>query len=694
MTRRTFLQVAGGLVLATLSEIRLSHPVARAITRISWVERGPFPEAGTLTSPVFAIPRPFNSIEVSWRASVPPGAQFTLAVRAGTDGEEWDDWILLSPDPHVAPREQDSWVYAAPVLLTPSTALQYRVQLEPGTHGAPVHLEAIQLACIETRGRDSWFLTEIPLIDGWIVPRAGWGADESLRFDEHGREIWPPHYAPIEKVIVHHTATRNDPPDPAASIRAIYAYHAITQGWGDIGYNFLVDWQGTVYEGRYGGPGVVGTHTAGYNTGTLGIALLGDFTSTAPSPAAIDSLTRLIRERAPQVDPGGLSPFRDLVDVPNIGGHRDYNSTDCPGDHLHEVLPDIRGRLKGTGPIVFRSRPRPGLAQGELVSVTYSPTELYAGTLLRIEFTVRNSGEVDLLTQGPPPGFTYDEGQSFDSVGFPKIEGCFRVGLDYEGNSGIPNPFRWGLPDRLPPGGETTVIGFLRLRSARHWRLTASLVQEFVRYQQQGVFPHDVTTLPAPTSPAPPSSDPDTVYFPETGHNVPRIFYDYWEANGGLERFGYPLTEPFRELSATDGKTYLTQYFERARFEHHPEFAGTPFEVLLGLLGAERTAGRRLEPPFQPVPPPDEPDVDYFPETGHTLRGFFRRYWWQNGGLPAFGFPISEEFVEASQTDGQSYLVQYFERNRFEWHPELAGTRYEVLLGHLAREILIDRGWL
>jgi len=694
MTRRAFLQVAGGLVLATVTEIRLPHPSARAITRVSWVERGVFPGTGTYTSPPFTTPTPFNSIEVSWKASVPPGGNLALAVRASPDGQRWSDWIFLRPDPHVDPLPSDGRLHAAPVLLEPSTIVQYRVQLEPGLDGSPVQLEEVELGCVDTRSQDLRFLAETPLIDGWIIPRAGWGADESLRFASNGREIWPPSYAPVEKVVIHHTVTQNNPPDPAASVRAIYAYHAITQGWGDIGYNFLVDWQGNVYEGRFGGPNVVGAHTAGYNTGTLGIAVLGDFESTAPPQAAIDSLIRLIRERAPQIDPGGISYFRDLVDVPNIGAHRDYNLTECPGDHLYEVIPDIRGRLKGTGPIVFRSKPRPGLAQGELVSVTFTPAELYAGTAVRVDITVRNTGEVDLLTQGPPPGFTYDENQSFESAGYSKIEGRFRVGVDFEGNTGIPNPFRWGLPDRLPPGQETTVTGFIRLRSIRHWRFSASLVQEFVRYQQQGVFPQDVVTLPAPTSPVPASSNPNMVYFPETQHNVPRIFYDYWQANGGLERFGYPLTEPFPEVSLTDGNTYLTQYFERARFEHHPELAGTQFEVLLGLLGSERTAGRRQEPPFQPVPPPSEPDVDYFPETGHTLRGLFRQYWWQNGGLPIFGYPISEEFEEQSKTDGQVYVVQYFERNRFEWHPEFAGTRYEVLLGHLAREILIDRGWL
>jgi len=116
---------------------------------------------------------------------------------------------------------------------------------------------------------------------------------------------------------------------------------------------------------------------------------------------------------------------------------------------------------------------------------------------------------------------------------------------------------------------------------------------------------------------------------------------------------------------------------------------------LLGLLGRERTATRTNENPFKPVAQPAQSAAyDFYAETGHTLSGGFRDYWSANGGLMSFGFPISEQFQEKSQTDGQIHTVQYFERVRIEYHPENKGTQYEYLLGHLGREILIDRGWL
>jgi hypothetical protein len=175
-------------------------------------------------------------------------------------------------------------------------------------------------------------------------------------------------------------------------------------------------------------------------------------------------------------------------------------------------------------------------------------------------------------------------------------------------------------------------------------------------------------------------------YFPQTGHTVSGVFLDYWERYGGLYIFGYPITDEFMDVS-TDGNVYLTQYFERAIFEYHPEYAGTRYQVLLRLLGVIVTQGRW----FDPAPPPyyDTPGRLYFPYYGgHSLSGRFLSYWQRHGGLPIFGYPISEPFYEVSPTDGQTYLVQYFERNRFEYHPELAGTPYEVLLGLLGSEYL------
>ncbi|MDB5081292.1 MAG: hypothetical protein JWP00_3216 [Chloroflexi bacterium] len=178
---------------------------------------------------------------------------------------------------------------------------------------------------------------------------------------------------------------------------------------------------------------------------------------------------------------------------------------------------------------------------------------------------------------------------------------------------------------------------------------------------------------------------PNLNYYPETGHYLSGIFKTYWETNGGLEQFGYPLTEVFVEKSPTDGKSYQTQYFERAVFEYHPEFAGTKYQVLLRLAGNLITQGRTFEP--SPVNS-STADRFYFRETKHTLEGGFKAYWEKWGGLPVYGFPVSEPFTELNPADNKAYTVQYFERARFEYHPEFAGTRYEVLLGLLGWQLL------
>ncbi len=188
------------------------------------------------------------------------------------------------------------------------------------------------------------------------------------------------------------------------------------------------------------------------------------------------------------------------------------------------------------------------------------------------------------------------------------------------------------------------------------------------------------------------AAPPATVFFPETGHNVGQPFLDYWRKNGALPAYGYPLTEAFSEVSPTDGKVYRVQYFERARFEHHPENP-QEWRVLLGHLG--RTMGARIvgHPALKPVEAANATPEGghYFPESKHTLKGTFPAHWNAFGGLARHGYPISEEFLEKSPTDGKVYTVQYFERNRFELHPENQAP-YDVLLGQLGRQIAIERG--
>ena len=185
-------------------------------------------------------------------------------------------------------------------------------------------------------------------------------------------------------------------------------------------------------------------------------------------------------------------------------------------------------------------------------------------------------------------------------------------------------------------------------------------------------------------------------YFSPTGHNLSNLFKSYWESHGGLAQFGYPRTEPLREVNPADGKIYTVQYFERNRFEYHPEFAGTPYEVELGLLGNQLTESRRAagDGAFNHFDDMQYPGGTYFDATGHNLRNSFKTYWEQHGGLALYGYPISEEFNEVNPDDGQTYVVQYFERNRFEYHPENKGTQYEVELGLLGNTLLKQKGWL
>ena len=199
--------------------------------------------------------------------------------------------------------------------------------------------------------------------------------------------------------------------------------------------------------------------------------------------------------------------------------------------------------------------------------------------------------------------------------------------------------------------------------------------------------PPVATALPVPTPVL--GCDPAVGrHFPETGHTVCAGFYAWWTRYGGLAQFGYPITEWFMARDPATGTTHEVQYFQRARFEYHPEYAGTPNEVLLGRLGAE------VGPPAAPVPAPDPTDslITYFPQTGHNVGRVFLHYWQAHGGLFVNGYPISEEILERSPTDGKTYRVQYFERTRYEYHPEFAGTPHEVLLGLLGVQVARRQG--
>ena len=180
-------------------------------------------------------------------------------------------------------------------------------------------------------------------------------------------------------------------------------------------------------------------------------------------------------------------------------------------------------------------------------------------------------------------------------------------------------------------------------------------------------------------------SDNDRLYFLESGHTLGGAFRRFWELNGAVSRLGYPISEEVSEANPLDGQVRTVQYFERAVLELHPEFAGTKDEVMLAAVGRWVTKDRRFQ---QITPFESTAERAYFPQTGHSIKEAFLRYWQQQGGLAAFGYPISEELPEISPADGKVYTVQYFERARFEWHPADAGTADEVQLGLIGKQAL------
>ncbi|WEV27481.1 peptidoglycan recognition protein [Streptomyces sp. 71268] len=193
-----------------------------------------------------------------------------------------------------------------------------------------------------------------------IILRKGWSADERLRERQLG------YTRTVKAAFVHHSATGNNYRCAQAPsvIRSIYRYHVKSSGWRDLGYNFLVDKCGNIYEGRAGGPGkpVLGAHTLGFNSNSTGIAVLGTYSRSTPPKAAVRAVAKLtawklgLHGRNPAgstyLVSGGSNKYRKGVTVrlKVISGHRDGFTTDCPGTQLYRQLGAARyvaARLQG-----------------------------------------------------------------------------------------------------------------------------------------------------------------------------------------------------------------------------------------------------------------------------------------------------------------------------------------------------------
>jgi hypothetical protein len=172
-------------------------------------------------------------------------------------------------------------------------------------------------------------------------------------------------FAPIRKLVVHHTASDNRPSNPADVVRFVHRHHVVDRGFADIGYNFLVDHKGNIYEGRYSrrfgdepisgedhnGRGVVGAHAKSMNAGTCGICLIGNFDVERPTDAALASLQWLLAWKSSRhrIDAGQSDQFGNVYgewkQFANVAGHRNVGQTACPGSKLDALLPTLRNNV-------------------------------------------------------------------------------------------------------------------------------------------------------------------------------------------------------------------------------------------------------------------------------------------------------------------------------------------------------------
>lgn len=363
------LEVAGAGVPATRTATTEGLPIAD----VNAAAVGSVARSAPLEAPI-----PFAMVGLS----LPEGASARL--RTSSDGDAWSAWGDTEPvdgEDH-GPDEGTTEAAASttsgltePVWTGAARFLQVEVE-----GAAPADVDA---TFIDTLGQSGVGVAAVaddpstvtaahstspfprPTMPG-VVSRASWGADEALPTEV-------PAYAldGVRFAVVHHTAGSNDysAAEAPAVVRGILAYHTEIQGWNDIGYNVLVDRFGTVYEGRAGGfdNAVVGAHAQGFNTGAVGIAMIGSFHDAAPPKPALDAAAQTLAWifKRHGVDPGaGVKltsggsnryPLGQVVPMSTLFGHRDAGETGCPGTELYKRLPalrtDVARRISLLGPL-------------------------------------------------------------------------------------------------------------------------------------------------------------------------------------------------------------------------------------------------------------------------------------------------------------------------------------------------------
>ncbi len=341
----------------------------------------------------------FSLLGVTWLPD--PLVQVVAQVRTRTGGR-WTDWTPLDPQGEHRPDGGVDVAGAlrdgtAPRWVGPSDGVQVRLDVLAGRpRDVSVELVDPGTSPADDRRAGPRAVAFADAVRPDIITREQWGADESIRRGT------PSYNTTVKVGFVHHTASSNDytPEQAAAMVRGIYAYHVKSNGWSDIGYNYLVDRYGRAYEGRAGGLDryVVGAHTGGFNASSFAVSLLGDFTTLPPSEDTLAMTAKLLAWKLGSAfrDPratavltsagGGTSKYpagtKATFDV--VSGHRDAGNTSCPGNTTYARLPDIRDRVVAELGAAFAD---PSVNQTDFPLASTGPVTVTARTLGPVTWT-------------------------------------------------------------------------------------------------------------------------------------------------------------------------------------------------------------------------------------------------------------------------------------------------------------------
>ncbi|WP_409330486.1 N-acetylmuramoyl-L-alanine amidase [Trujillonella humicola] len=306
----------------------------------------------------------FSMVGVHW-AYDPAVTDTVVQIRVQDAGGAWGEWTEVGVEdaaPDADGEVPAGWRgSAAPLWTGPSTGVEVELVTRSGAAPTDVQLTLVDPGTSPADGAlgapEIQDTADAAMAMPDVYSRAQWGADESKR-------TWAPEYAPtIKAATLHHTASSNTytADQVPAILRGFYQLHAVTNGWGDIGYNVLVDKFGRRWEGRSGGLAstVVGAHAGGFNTGTFGVSMIGNYDTAATPQVMVDSVAAIIAWKFSLygVDPRGTTTLTSgggttvryargtTVTLPTIFGHRDTGLTACPGQYGYARLPEIRDKV-------------------------------------------------------------------------------------------------------------------------------------------------------------------------------------------------------------------------------------------------------------------------------------------------------------------------------------------------------------